>query len=96
MTGAIPAGNGHSGQWSAPSGGRDATGAGHGERGGDPSWRCARAASARHPGVVTQVGLRPVGYTTATDFRRGPRTLVEEVGYLDGWGAPLVGAPGTP
>ena len=45
---------------------------------------------------MTQVGLLPVGYTTATDFRRGPRTPVEEVSYLDGWGAPLVGAPGTP
>jgi HAD superfamily hydrolase (TIGR01458 family) len=38
------------------------------------------------PAGVPQVGLLPVGYTTAADFRAGPRTPVEEISYPDGWG----------
>jgi nitroreductase len=48
------------------------------------------------PADVTQVGLLPIGYTTAADFRPGPRVPVQEVSYLDGWGAPLVGSTDTP
>jgi hypothetical protein len=43
------------------------------------------------PENVTQVGLLPVAYTTAADFRPGPRTPVEELTYLDRWGAGPVG-----
>lgn len=43
------------------------------------------------PADVTQVGLLPVGYTTAADFRPGPRVPVAEISYRDRWGTPLVG-----
>lgn len=45
------------------------------------------------PAHVTQVGLLPIGYTTAADFRPAPRTPVAQISYLDGWGSPLVGRP---
>jgi nitroreductase len=47
------------------------------------------------PPDVTQVGLLPIGYTTAADFRPGPRTPVAEISYRDGWGVPLVGSSPT-
>lgn len=49
------------------------------------------------PPDVTQVGLLPVAWTTATDFRPGPRTPVEELTYRNTWGTPFVtpGRPGT-
>src|SRR5947207_7945039 len=40
------------------------------------------------PDDVTQVCLLPIGYTTAADFRPGPRTPATEICYLDGWGTP--------
>lgn len=43
------------------------------------------------PPEVTQVGLLPIAYTTATDFRPGARTPVEEITYFDAWGAPAAG-----
>jgi nitroreductase len=48
------------------------------------------------PADVTQVGLLPIGYTTAADFRPGPRVPVEEITFLDGWGTPLVDGSGSP
>ena len=62
------------------------------------SYHLEREAEAAHilgiPPEVTQVGLLPIGYTTAADFRPGPRTPVEELTFLDRWGAPLVsGSP---
>jgi nitroreductase len=39
------------------------------------------------PPDVTQVGLLPIAYTTATDFRPGPRTPAAEITYLDTWGS---------
>ena len=47
------------------------------------------------PPDVTQVGLLPIGYTTAADFRPGPRSPVSEISYRDGWGVPLVGPSPT-
>jgi nitroreductase len=41
------------------------------------------------PDDVTQVGLLPVAYATVADFRPPPRQPVEELSYLDEWGAPL-------
>ncbi|MGI5131796.1 nitroreductase family protein [Pseudonocardia sp. CA-107938] len=41
------------------------------------------------PDDVTQVGLLPVAYTTVDDFRPPRRQAVEELTYLDAWGAPL-------
>lgn len=40
------------------------------------------------PDDVTQVGLLPVAYTTVDDFRPPPRQAVEELTYVDEWGAP--------
>ncbi|TCO62277.1 nitroreductase family protein [Actinocrispum wychmicini] len=39
------------------------------------------------PDDVTQVGLLPIGYATVPDFKPGPRTPVEEITYVDSWGA---------
>ncbi|WP_158887341.1 nitroreductase family protein [Amycolatopsis anabasis] len=41
------------------------------------------------PDDVTQVGLLPVAYTTAADFKPAARTPVEEISFLDTWGTPL-------
>ncbi|MGC7100080.1 nitroreductase family protein [Amycolatopsis lurida] len=41
------------------------------------------------PADVTQVGLLPVAYTTATGFKPAPRTPPEELTYQDAWGSPL-------
>ena len=38
---------------------------------------------------MTQVGLLPIAYTTAADFKPAPRTPVEEITYVDRWGSPL-------
>lgn len=38
---------------------------------------------------VTQVGLLPIAYTTASDFKPAPRTPVEEITYVDHWGTQL-------
>jgi hypothetical protein len=101
LTGGIPAGNGHSAQRSALSGRGDATAPDTAnEEAAADDYHLEREAEAAEilgiPAEVTQVGPLPVGSPTATDFRCDPRTRVEEVSFLDGWGAPLVGAPGTP
>jgi nitroreductase len=43
------------------------------------------------PDDVTQVALLPIGYTTTGTFGPGRRQAVEELTYLDRWGAPLAG-----
>ncbi|MGH8826163.1 MAG: nitroreductase family protein [Jiangellaceae bacterium] len=41
------------------------------------------------PDNVTQVGLLPVAYTTAADFKPARRQPIEEISYLDTWGTPV-------
>jgi nitroreductase len=41
------------------------------------------------PDDVSQVALLPVAYTKGTDFRPAPRQPLEEVTYVDRWGAAL-------
>lgn len=43
------------------------------------------------PDDVTQVALLPIGYATTDTFGPGRRQAVEDLTYLDTWGAPIPG-----